>query len=36
VSAVPPATGQYQLEVRVYPWHELLSHPLEVGLMKTL
>jgi hypothetical protein len=25
------ATGQYQLEVRVYPWHELLSHPLEVG-----
>ena len=36
VSAVPPATGQYQLEVRVYPWHELLSHPLEVGLMKSL
>jgi len=36
VSAVPPTTGQFQLEVRVYPWHELLSHPLEVGLMKTL
>jgi starch phosphorylase len=36
VSAVPPTTGQYQLEVRVYPWHEHLSHPLEVGLMKTL
>lgn len=35
VSAVPPSTGQYQLEVRVYPWHELLSHPLEVGLMKS-
>jgi glycogen phosphorylase len=36
VSAVPPATGQYQLEVRVYPWHELLTHPLEMGLMKSL
>ena len=36
VAAVPPAAGQYQLEVRVYPWHELLSHPLEMGLMKTL
>ncbi len=36
VAAVPPLAGQYQLEVRVYPWHELLSHPLEMGLMKTL
>ena len=36
VAAVPPATGQYQLEVRVYPWHELLSHPLEMGLLKSL
>ena len=25
VAAVPPGTGQYQLEVRVYPWHELLT-----------
>jgi glycogen phosphorylase len=36
IAAVPPATGQYRLEVRVYPWHELLSHPLEMGLLKTL
>jgi starch phosphorylase len=36
VAAVPPGTGQYQLEVRVYPWHPLLSHPLEMGLMKVL
>jgi len=36
VAAVPPGMGQYQLQVRVYPWHPLLSHPLEMGLMKTL
>jgi len=36
VSASPPGMGQYQLQVRVYPWHPLLSHPLEMGLMKTL
>jgi hypothetical protein len=28
--------GQYQLQVRVYPWHPLLTHPLEMGLMKAL
>ncbi|HWL62762.1 MAG TPA: alpha-glucan family phosphorylase [Steroidobacteraceae bacterium] len=36
VSASPPGMGQYQLEVRVYPWHPLLAHPLEMGLMKAL
>jgi starch phosphorylase len=36
VAAPPPGTGQYQLQVRVYPWHPLLSYPLEMGLMKTL
>jgi len=36
VSAIPPGTGQYQLEVRVYPWHPLLTHPLEMGLLKSL
>ncbi len=36
VAAVPPGTGQYQLEVRVYPWHPLLTHPLEMGLLKSL
>ncbi len=36
LSAVPPGAGQYQAEVRLYPWHELLTHPLEMGLVKTL
>jgi starch phosphorylase len=36
IAAVPPGMGQYQLQVRVYPWHPLLTHPLEMGLMKTL
>jgi len=36
VAATPPGMGQYQLQVRVYPWHPLLSHPLEMGLMKSL
>jgi starch phosphorylase len=36
VAAAPPGTGQYQLQVRVYPWHPLLTHPLEMGLMKSL
>jgi starch phosphorylase len=36
VAADPPGMGQYQLQVRVYPWHPLLTHPLEMGLMKSL
>jgi starch phosphorylase len=36
VAAIPPGTGQYQLEVRLYPWHPLLTHPLEMGLLKSL
>jgi starch phosphorylase len=28
--------GQFATEVRIYPWHELLSHPYELGLMKWL
>ncbi len=32
----PPACGQFRTEVRIYPWHELLSHPYELGLMKWL
>jgi starch phosphorylase len=36
VAAPPPGTGQYQLQVRVYPWHPLLTHPLEMGLMKSV
>jgi glycogen phosphorylase len=32
----PPECGQFRTEVRIYPWHELLSHPCELGLMKWL
>jgi len=32
----PPACGQFATEIRIYPYHELLSHPYEVGLMKWL
>jgi glycogen phosphorylase len=32
----PPECGQFQTELRIYPWHELLSHPYELGLMKRL
>jgi starch phosphorylase len=28
--------GQFAIEVRIYPWHELLTHPFELGLMKWL
>jgi glycogen phosphorylase len=31
----PPASGQYSIEVRVRPSHRLLTHPLELGLLKT-
>jgi glycogen phosphorylase len=32
----PPECGQFRTEVRIYPWHELLTHPHELGLMKWL
>jgi starch phosphorylase len=32
----PPECGQFRTELRIYPWHELLSHPYELGLMKWL
>jgi len=32
----PPECGQFRTEVRIYPSHELLSHPFELGLMKWL
>ena len=32
----PKECGQFATEVRVYPWHELLSHAHELGLMKWL
>ena len=36
VDAQPMQCGQFATEVRIYPWHELLTHPFEVGLMKRL
>ncbi len=36
LDAEPPGCGQFATEVRIYPWHELLSHPNELGLMKRL
>jgi starch phosphorylase len=36
LDSVPPECGQFATEVRIYPWHDLLSHPYELGLMKWL
>jgi starch phosphorylase len=36
LDARPQECGQFRTELRLYPWHELLSHPHEVGLMKWL
>ena len=32
----PQECGQFATEIRIYPYHELLSHPYELGLMKWL
>jgi starch phosphorylase len=32
----PQECGQFATEIRIYPWHELLTHPYELGLMKWL
>jgi starch phosphorylase len=36
LDAQPVECGQFATQVRIYPWHELLSHPFELGLMKEL
>lgn len=36
LQAPPPSSGQFAYEIRVYPTHELLAHPLELGLLKRL
>jgi starch phosphorylase len=36
LDAAPAECGQFATEVRIYPWHDLLSHPYELGLMKWL
>jgi glycogen phosphorylase len=36
LDAAPQECGQFATEVRIYPHHDLLSHPYELGLMKWL
>jgi starch phosphorylase len=36
LDAEPRECGQFATEIRIYPCHELLSHPYELGLMKWL
>jgi starch phosphorylase len=36
LDAQPIECGQFQTQIRIYPWHELLSHRFELGLMKEL
>ena len=36
IDCIPPWCGRLGAEVRVVPYHELLSHPYEVGLMRWL
>jgi hypothetical protein len=36
LQALPPSSGQFEFEIRVHPTHELLAHPLELGLLKRL
>ncbi|MGH8296103.1 MAG: hypothetical protein ACRETZ_11505, partial [Steroidobacteraceae bacterium] len=36
LDAEPPECGQFATEVRIYPRHDLLSHPYALGLMKWL
>ena len=33
---VPPESGLLSYQIRVYPWHELLAHPFELGRMRWL
>lgn len=36
LDAAPPSSGQFSTELRIRPTHALLSHPLELGLLKRL
>jgi starch phosphorylase len=36
LDALPTQCGQFATEVRIYPWHELLTHPFELGLLKRM
>ena len=32
----PEMCGKLDYRIRVYPWHELLTHPFEMGMMRWL
>ncbi|MFI4867594.1 MAG: hypothetical protein ACHQDB_10915, partial [Steroidobacterales bacterium] len=34
--AAPPNCGQFAFEIRISPWHEMLAHPMEMGLLRRL
>ncbi len=36
LQARPPASGQFAYEIRIHPTHDLLAHPMELGLLKRL
>jgi glycogen phosphorylase len=36
LKAAPPTSGQFAFEIRIHLAHDLLSHPLELGLLKRL
>jgi starch phosphorylase len=36
LQALPPNCGQFAFEIRIFPWHEMLAHPLEMGLLSRL
>jgi len=36
LQAAPPNCGQFAFEIRIFPWHDMLAHPLEMGLLRRL
>ena len=36
LQAIPPNCGQFAYEIRIFPWHDMLAHPLEMGLLRRL
>ncbi len=36
LQSTPPNCGKFAFEVRIYPWHEMLAHPLELGLLRRI
>jgi starch phosphorylase len=36
LQAMPPNCGKFAFEIRIFPWHDMLAHPMEMGLLKRL